>query len=173
LDVAIRAMPRIRKHFPRAEFHIYGDGPMYEPWKELARSLGLADVVQFHPPVPVQEIAPIMVRADVGVVPKRADSFGNEAYSTKIMEFMALGVPVVISETKVDRHYFNDDLVRFFPSGDAEALARAVIETLENPDETCARVARAQAYAIAESWQRRKGNYLALVERLCSGRAES
>lgn len=172
LDVAIRAMPRIRERFPSAEFHIYGDGPMRQSWERLARELGLDGAVKFYPPVPVHEIAPIMARADVGVVPKRTDSFGNEAYSTKIMEFMALGVPVVISETRIDRHYFSDDLVRFFPSGDADALARIVIETLENPQETRARVARAQAYAIAESWQRRRSDYLALVERLCSSRKE-
>lgn len=169
LDVAIRAMPLIRRRFPSAEFHIYGDGPMREPWEALARSLGLDGVVKFHPPVPAREVAQKMASADVGVVPKRADSFGNEAYSTKIMEFMALGVPVVVSETRIDRHYFDDSLVRFFPSGDVDALARAVIEVLEDVEGTRRRAERAQAYARAHSWQVRKADYLALVERLCGG----
>ena len=169
LDVAIRALPRIRQRFPGAEFHIYGDGPMRQPWEELARSLGVADAVHFHAPIPAREVARKMAEADVGIVPKRADSFGNEAYSTKIMEFMALGVPVVISDTRIDRYYFDDSLVRFFPSGDSEALACAVIEVLENPEATRQRVERAQAYALSQSWQVRKADYLALVERLCSG----
>ncbi len=38
-----------------------------------------------------------MWRADLGVVPKRAEGFGNEAFSTKILEFMACGVPVLVS----------------------------------------------------------------------------
>ncbi|MCS7089689.1 MAG: glycosyltransferase [Limisphaera sp.] len=168
LDIAIRALPQIRKRYPQVQFHVYGDGPMRKPWEELARSLGLSDVVTFHAPIPAHEIAVKMAEADVGVVPKRADSFGNEAYSTKIMEFMALGVPVVVSETRIDRYYFNDSLVRFFPSGDSVALAQAVIEVLEDKETTRARVARAQAYALAESWQVRKGDYLALVDRLCS-----
>lgn len=167
LDVAIRAMPRIREQFQSARLHIYGDGPMRRAWEELTRSLGLGDAVRFHPPVSVQEIAAIMAQADVGVVPKRADSFGNEAYSTKIMEFMALGVPVVVSETRIDRYYFDDSLVRFFPSGDPEALARAVLDVLENPEPTRARVQRAQAYAMAQSWQVKKGEYLEIVHRLC------
>ena len=66
-----------------------------------------------------------LANADLGVVPKRADSFGNEAYSTKIMEFMSLGVPVVVSSTKIDRFYFDDSVVRFFESGNADALATA------------------------------------------------
>jgi len=172
LDIAIRALPEIRRRFPGAELHIYGDGPMRETWEALARSLGLDGAVRFHPPVPVHEIARIMAEADVGVVPKRADSFGNEAYSTKIMEFMALGVPVVASETRIDRYYFGDDLVRFFPSGDPRALAAAVVEVLEDVEGTRRRVERALAYARAESWEVKKHDYLALVNRLC-GRSDS
>ncbi len=169
LDIAIRALPRIRQRFPGAQLHIYGEGPMREAWEALARSLDLGSAVELHPPVPAHEVAQKMAAADVGVVPKRADSFGNEAYSTKIMEFMALGVPVVVSETRIDRYYFDDSLVRFFPSGDAEALAEAVIEVLEDVEGTRRRVERAQAYARAHSWQERKADYLALVKRLCGG----
>jgi len=76
----------------------------------------------------------------------------------------------VISATRIDRHYFDDSLVRFFPSGDSEALAQAVIEVLEDGEATRQRVEQARAYAHRESWQVRKTDYLALVDRLCSGR---
>lgn len=168
LDVAIRALPLILKHYPQAEFHIYGDGPMRQTWEQLARSMGLQDHVLFHPPLPAREIARKMAQADLGIVPKRAESFGDEAYSTKIMEFMALGVPVVISETRVDRYYFDDSLLRFFPSANPGALATAVLDALENAEATRQRVQRASEYAQAESWQARQADYLALVNRLCS-----
>jgi len=169
LDVAIRAMPLIRRRFPAAEFHIYGDGPMREPWEALAWSLVRARGVKLQPLSPARVVAKRVASAGVGIVPKRADSFGNEAFSTKIIEFMALGVPVVVSESRIDRRYFDDSLVRFFPSGDVDALARAVIEVLEDVEGTRRRVERAQAYARAHSWQVRKADYLALVERLCGG----
>jgi len=41
--------------------------------------------------------------ADLGIVPKRKDNFGNEAFSTKILEFMAMSVPVIVSDTMVDK----------------------------------------------------------------------
>ncbi|NJL72862.1 MAG: glycosyltransferase family 4 protein, partial [Candidatus Competibacteraceae bacterium] len=78
-------------------------------------------------------VAEIMAAADIGVVPKRANSFGNEAYSTKIMEFMAVGVPVIVSSTRVDRFYFDDSVVRFFESGNVEALTEAMDELLSDP----------------------------------------
>ena len=43
-----------------------------------------------------------MAAASVGVVPKRSEGFGNEAFSTKTLEFMACGVPVIVSRTRID-----------------------------------------------------------------------
>jgi glycosyltransferase involved in cell wall biosynthesis len=131
--------------------------------------LGLADAVHFFRPVPVQEVAAIMANADVGVVPKRADSFGNEAYSTKIMEFMALGVPVVVSSTRIDRFYFTDDVVRFFESGNVNALANALIGVLEEQETRAALVARALQYVAANNWSTRKPDYLNLLDSLVAG----
>ena len=68
-----------------------------------------------------------MANADIGIVPKRNDSFGNEAFSTKILEFMSLSIPVVISSTRIDRHYFNDTVVRFFESGMWKTLLQLLI----------------------------------------------
>jgi len=70
--------------------------------------------------------------ADLGVVPKRTDSFGNEAFSTKIPEFMALGVPVVVSDTKIDRYYFDDSSVKFFRGNDQKDLARYLLLLIGN-----------------------------------------
>jgi glycosyltransferase involved in cell wall biosynthesis len=166
LDIALRAFQKVIVQAPSAEFHIYGDGNMKEQLKELAAELGLNGKVKFFEPLPVRRIAEIMSDADLGVVPKRADSFGNEAYSTKIMEFMSLGVPVVVSETKIDRYYFNDSVVRFFESGNHEALAEAMLDMYRNRDSSRQMAARASAYANENSWERRKVDYLDLVDRL-------
>jgi glycosyltransferase involved in cell wall biosynthesis len=85
------------------------------------------------------------------------------------MEFMSLGVPVVISSTKVDRYYFDDSVVRFFESGNVEELAEAILELARDPERRKQQAARASAYAERHSWQRRKTAYLGLVDALVSG----
>jgi glycosyltransferase involved in cell wall biosynthesis len=171
LDIAIRAMPEVLRKIPTAEFHIYGDGNMKDEWVKLTRDLGLTETVHFFDPRPVSEIAEVMSQADLGVVPKRADSFGNEAYSTKIMEFMSLGVPVVASDTKIDRHYFNDSVIRFFESGNPASLAEAIVEVLQNNEQRRRMIANALEYADQNSWQRRQGDYLELVDSLIENRS--
>jgi glycosyltransferase involved in cell wall biosynthesis len=168
LDIAIRAFSKISGRLPQAEFHIYGDGNMKEELVALAKELKLSDKVRFFNPLPAQQIAQVMADADLGVVPKRADSFGNEAYSTKIMEFMSVGVPVVVSSTKIDRYYFNDTVVRFFESGNEEALAAAMLEMLSDGELRREMVERASDYAVHNSWEVRKADYLQLVDSLCS-----
>jgi len=134
--------------------------------------LGLNGSVHFFEPLPVRQVAEIMANADLAVVPKRADSFGNEAYSTKIMEFMSLGVPVIASSTKIDRFYFNDSVVRFFESGNHDSLAKAMLEVLRDPELRRRLIINGSLYAAKHSWNSRKSDYCALVERLLQGSAE-
>lgn len=170
LDVAIRGLAQVKDRLPDVELHIYGEGPSYRSLVQLAGKLGISDRVLFRPSVPVREIAEVMARADLGVVPKRADSFGNEAFSTKILEFMASGVPVLISRTRIDEYYFDDGLVRFFESGNEEDLASQLVG-LRNSEEERGRLREnGLRHATVNNWDVRKHDYLALVDSL-RGRA--
>src|SRR5262249_32308872 len=134
--------------------------------KQLTEKLGLSDSVKFHGGRPPHEKPAIIANADMGVVPKRADSFGNEAHSTKIMEFMSQGVPVVVSRTKVDMFYFTEEEVRFFPSGDREALAAAMLEVANNRDLRESLSRHGLEYVERNGWGRKKKEYLDLIDTL-------
>lgn len=168
VDIAIRAFAKLQRQLPGAVFLVYGDGSMKAQLVALVRELGLERSVHFFDPVSTEEIAAIMAQADLGVVPKRADSFGNEAYSTKIMEFMAVGVPVVVSSTRVDRFYFDETVVRFFASGDDDALAEAMYELLSDDERRQSQIAAANEFVARNHWGTRKGEYLELVDALCA-----
>jgi glycosyltransferase involved in cell wall biosynthesis len=170
IDIAIRAFKKVCAELPNAEFHIYGEGNMKGKLMGLVDELHLKDKVRFYQPMPVRQIAQVMADADLGVVPKRADSFGNEAYSTKIMEFMSLGVPVIVSSTKIDRYYFNDSVVRFFESGNVEALAEAMLDVLKNPVLRERLVESASRYARENSWEIRKEAYMDIIDSLIENR---
>lgn len=166
LDLAIEAVALVRTVHPDVELEIWGEGPEKERLREQIKDLGLETYVRLRGTRPIEEIAQVMANADLGVVPKRNDSFGGDAFSTKILEFMALGVPLVVAETRVDRYYFDDSLLRFFEPGNARELADAILEVRRDPIGTEGRVARALEFVSRNNWGARKADYLDLVARL-------
>jgi glycosyltransferase involved in cell wall biosynthesis len=168
VDLVIQAMPTVLARVPKAEFHVYG-GPSErcEELGRLAREVGAEQAVRFSPSVLLHEIPQIIADADVGVVAKRADSFGNLAYSTKILEFMSQGIPVVLARTEIDQYYFDDTVARFFPSGDVPALADALVEVLLDSELKNRLTRNATDYVRRNSWETRKQAYFAIVDALC------
>jgi glycosyltransferase involved in cell wall biosynthesis len=118
--------------------------------------------------VPLEQVAEIMASVDLGVVPKRQDSFGNEAFSTKIMEFMAMNVPVIASRTRIDQYYFSDNMLQFFESGNAEDLAAKIITLVHDQDRRTALQECSSKYIESNNWDVKKYEYLNLVDRLVS-----
>jgi len=174
LDVAIRAFARVTDEMPEAQFHIYGEGPAKPALVELANELNLQGRVVFHGFLPSREIARVMAGADLAIEPKRATSaFGNEALSTKILECMALGVPVVASRTKTHMLYYDDSIVKYYDNDDERELADAMRQLGNDPTLRKEQAARASMYAARNTWQARQEEYLRLVEALVSSNGET
>ena len=174
LDVAIRAFARVAGEMPQADFHIYGEGPAKPALIELANELHMQGRVIFHDFLPSREIARVMAEADLAIEPKRATSaFGNEALSTKILEFMALGVPVVASRTRTHMLYYDDSIVKYYDNDDEAALADAVRLLGNDPLLRREQAARASKYASENTWQARKDEYLRLVDGLVSNNGKT
>jgi glycosyltransferase involved in cell wall biosynthesis len=122
--------------------------------------------VFIKPFLPLERVVEVMAAADIGVVPKRNDPFGGEAFSTKILEFMSLGVPVVVSRTKIDTYYFNDSVVKFFTPEDANDLADSMRKMVKDRRMRKNLAANALKFVGDFSWENRKREYLDLVDRL-------
>jgi glycosyltransferase involved in cell wall biosynthesis len=166
IDIAVRAMNLLRDKTPRIEFHIYGKGPEEPAIAKLISELDLSDNIKLFCGAPMEKIIEKMLDVDLGIVPKRGDNFGGEAFSTKILEFMAMGVPMLIAETRIDRYYFNDSLVTFFKSGDEKDLSDKILFLVNNPDLRKRLAENALNYIKTCNWDVKKQEYLSLVDSL-------
>jgi glycosyltransferase involved in cell wall biosynthesis len=171
LDIAIKAFDKIKEKVPEAEFHIYGDGPSKPALVNLVEDLGLEMRVLLNGTRPLDKMAEIMSKADLGVVPKRNDTFGGEAFSTKILEFMSLGVPLIVSRTKIDSYYFNDSVVKFFKPEDETDLAEKMVALIKDRQERERLVANASRFVEDYTWENKQHLYLDLVNRLVHGKS--
>jgi glycosyltransferase involved in cell wall biosynthesis len=166
VDIAIEAFAQIKTRVPKAEFHIYGVGPALPGLTKLVETLGLQDSIRFMGLLSLREIARVIENADLGVVPKRNDSFGDEAFSTKILEFMAMGVPAIVSDTKVDSYYFTDTMVKFFKAGSAQELADCMLQLITNGALREALRQCGLEFVRKNCWDSKKELYFALVDSL-------
>jgi glycosyltransferase involved in cell wall biosynthesis len=166
LDTAVMAFALLHKRISQVEFHIYGDGHDKPRIIQLVQDLGLEGQVQFKGVLTLREIGDVLSQADVGVVPKRNDSFGNEAFSTKILELMAVGIPVVASDTKIDKLYFSNEMVCFFTSGVPESLADSIVKVHTDAEYRRELVRNSFAYIAKNDWGFKQIEYLQLVKRL-------
>jgi glycosyltransferase involved in cell wall biosynthesis len=166
LDIAIKAFALASGQASDMEFHIYGEGSARPALVALIEQLRLHDSVFLFAPMPIRRIAAVMANADLGVVPKRNDAFGGEAFSTKILEFMALGTPVVVAATRIDTHYFNDTLVRFFEPGNEEDLARKMLDAYRNREQSKQLADNALQYSRRFSWASKRHEYVDIVNNL-------
>jgi glycosyltransferase involved in cell wall biosynthesis len=170
LDIAIRAISLVRNQLDNFRFYVYGDGSQKKYLMELITKLNLDDIVFLEDIKPIHDIAEIMATADLGIVPKRNDSFGGDAFSTKILEFMSSGVPVIVSRTRIDSFYFNENVVKFFEPEDEKDLSESIIQLVKNADLRNRLINNALTFSANFSWGVKKKDYFSLVDSLVGGK---
>lgn len=166
LDIAIKGFALIKHQVPGVAFQIYGEGPAKNELANLIDEYELSAKVLLKEPLSVAQIAEVMADADLGIIPKRNDSFGGEAFSTKTLEFMSLGIPIIVSRTKIDQYYFSDSVVKFFEPENEKDLAEAMLLLIKNPELRENLAKNALRYVERNNWDIKKHIYLDLVDSL-------
>ena len=97
IDLLLQAVQLIVHHLKRTDIHfgLVGGGTELPAMRELAKQLGVADYVTFTGRAPDAELLEMLNTADICVNPDRANDMNDRSTMNKIMEYMALGKPVV------------------------------------------------------------------------------
>jgi glycosyltransferase involved in cell wall biosynthesis len=77
------------------QFGLVGGGTELQAMRELALRLGIADYVTFTGRVPDENLLEMLSTAEVCVNPDVANAMNDMSTMNKIMEYMALGKPIV------------------------------------------------------------------------------
>ena len=133
VDVLLRALALV----PDARLRIAGDGPDARSLTALAATLGVADRVEFLGRLERDEVLAQYRAAYAVVVPSRLGKGGDrDGTPVVLMEAMALGIPVVATDSGGIREQVRDGANgRLTVSDDPGALAQAIRELLDDPEE--------------------------------------
>lgn len=167
IDVLIKAMPMVKKAVPFAVLNIYAASwiPQYRALLEqLIQDLDMNGAITIHERIDIHELVEIYKTVDIGVVPKRGGFFASEAFSSKILDFMASGIPIIASRTTIDEYYFDDTQIMFFEPDNPDDLARSIIALHNDPARKKALSSAGKQYASENNWEIKKEVFLNAVK---------
>ncbi len=119
LDVAVRALRRVREEEPRAVLVVLGEGP------ERARLAGEG----VYLPGRVGDVSAWLARAELLVHPARWEGFG-----LALLEAMLAGKPVVATRvSSIPEIVVDGETGLLVPPDDPDALAAAILRVLRDP----------------------------------------
>ena len=131
IDLLLKSIQFLKR--TDVHFALVGGGTSLEEMKALARELGVADYVTFTGRVPDAELLAVLNAADVCVNPDVANEMNDISTMNKIMEYMALGKPIVQFDLAEGR-YSAQDASLYARRNDPEDFARKIMELLDDPE---------------------------------------
>ena len=134
IDYLLRAACHIVFDLGRSDVHfgLVGGGTSFEEMKALAQELGVADHVTFTGRVPDGEMLAMLNTADVCVNCDVVNELNDKSTMNKIMEYMALGKPIVQFDLAEGR-YSARRASLYAQKNDAVDLAAKIVGLLDDP----------------------------------------
>ena len=131
LQAVIQALVAVKRVMPEVKLDVIGHGPYEQKLRELARSLGLDDIVQFAGFVAShKQIEKSLAEASVAVAtydPEQS-SFTNFTDPGKLKAYMAAGLPIVMTDVSPNAKQLQThagvELVAYDPDSIAVAILK-------------------------------------------------
>ncbi|KAA9395884.1 glycosyltransferase WbuB [Haloarcula sp. CBA1130] len=133
LEPCIRAMQHVSSD--NAELRLVGDGDEVSRLETVTDRLGLEDSVKFVGLVDRERVPEILNDATVGLAPIKDSAELDYAMPTKLYEYLACSLPVVVTGRGEIKRFVTDTTAGRHTEPDPERIAAAIDTLLENPDQ--------------------------------------
>jgi glycosyltransferase involved in cell wall biosynthesis len=172
VELLVRALAEVIERVPEARLEIYGEGDAVRQLAAEAAALGVATrLTMTGELLPHVEVLRHVDGASVGVIPNLPTRLNQFALSTKLFEYVALGVPVLSADLPTIRDHFSDSEITYFRAGDAHSLADAIVAIAGDFEEALRRAAAAKhRYEASYGWEVQAKSYATALRRLAAQR---
>ena len=124
----LRAARQVAEAVPEATFLLAGEGELTESLRALASGLGIQDSTRFLGRC--DRVAELLGISEICVLSSKAEGFSNS-----ILEYMAAGRPVVVTNVGgAGELVTENDTGYLVPSGDYERMAARIVDLLRGPE---------------------------------------
>lgn len=139
IDLLLHSIKSIVHEHGRTDIHfgLVGGGTSLEEMKNLSKELGVQGYVTFTGRIPDAELLAMLNTAEVCVNPDVANSMNDISTMNKIMEYMALGKPIVQFDLFEGR-FSAQDASLYARRNDPVDFAAKILELIEDPQRRAA-----------------------------------
>jgi len=119
VDLVVKAVALLQDKIPGLEFHIWGkSGDELEAIDNLSRVLNVENRVHIiKEGVPLEKLPDRLKGMDLGVIGNRNGKATELMLPVKMLEYIALGIPVVAPRLRCIEHYFSEKMVTYYEPG--------------------------------------------------------
>jgi glycosyltransferase involved in cell wall biosynthesis len=169
VELLVDACARLVRHGVDLQLEITGAGDSIPDLRRRVASLGLSDCVVIEDKyLPHRAVLERVNGASVGVIPNLPTSLNRFALSSKLFEYVALGIPVVAASLPTIREYFSDDELQFFEPGNPASLAAALLAVTHDPSRAEMQARQARTRYEAYRWEVSAREYVRILDCLSS-----
>lgn len=135
IDLLVDAAAHIVRKLGREDiqFCLVGGGPSLADLKKLVSDRGLDDYITFTGRAPDQDLFEVLSTMDLGVNPDRVNAMNDKSTMNKIMEYMALGKPMVQFDVTEGRFSAREASL-YAKANDPIDMAEKIVELLADPE---------------------------------------
>jgi glycosyltransferase involved in cell wall biosynthesis len=172
LDILVEVALHLKK-MGRLDIHFtcVGGGPALAGLRQMVKDKDLGDTVNFTGRIPDQQLLEILSTADMCVNPDRPCEMNNISTMIKIMEYMALGKPIVQFDLREGRFSAQEAAVYADTRDQVSDFAAKIVWLLDHPDERKKMGEFGRRRVEKElAWEYSVPNLLAAYERVLSKR---
>lgn len=168
IDLAIEAVARLINKIPDLEFHIWGkSGDDLDEFVALSEELGVKDKIYFlSKGVPLENLPSKLSGMDLGVVGNRKNIATELMLPVKMLEYIALGIPVVVPRLKGIEYYFSDEMVSYYEPENVDSMAGAVLRLYKDRSMRKKQAEKAKAFLDQYGWKKHQMGLIGLYESL-------
>jgi|WetSurMetagenome_2_1015567.scaffolds.fasta_scaffold13202_4 glycosyltransferase involved in cell wall biosynthesis len=135
LDIALYAIAKLKDKIPHLIFHVYGEGDFVPRFLELIKELQIENYVNYHGQTSLENIVTALEKVNLGIVPNKSNAFTQLNVPTRIFECLRMNKPIVAPATRGVLDYFNKSNLFLFEPGNADDLAKVILDVYENPEQ--------------------------------------
>ncbi|MCS7309237.1 MAG: glycosyltransferase family 4 protein [Armatimonadota bacterium] len=134
VDYLIRAVEHVVRTFGRQDiqFILVGDGDVRPDLEALAHQKGLDEWIHFTGRIPDEQLQEVLSTADIALAPDPKNPLNDVSTMNKVVEYMAMGLPIVSFDLKETRYSAGEAAVYATPNDECE-FAQRIIELLDDP----------------------------------------